>query len=330
MTSVLRQRFSQRVETEIFTERDREREREEKGKKKSAMSTLALSSNGDFSAEHKAPNCKRLKKLVGDECVASLRCINKGTNVSSWDVARLRQENTKKILKEKKLMLILDLDNTLLHSVRDGDLSSEDERLMQMRESSEDERGRSVFRWRGMATKLRPHVRSFLKEASKMFDMYIYTMACREYALQIAEFLDPEGVYFENKILSSEDCTRPRRKGLDVVLGEEKAMVIVDDNDKVWGKHVMNQIDIKRYHFFGPKRPLFDLDGNALSEMEELESKESELARCLELLRCIHWLFFNPVNHADFYDSDVRQILMDIKDEVEYGSGVGLKVQCPC
>ncbi|XP_020243503.1 RNA polymerase II C-terminal domain phosphatase-like 4 [Asparagus officinalis] len=304
MTSVLRQRFSQRVETEIFTERDREREREEKGKKKSAMSTLALSSNGDFSAEHKAPNCKRLKKLVGDECVASLRCINKGTNVSSWDVARLRQENTKKILKEKKLMLILDLDNTLLHSVRDGDLSSEDERLMQMRESSEDERGRSVFRWRGMATKLRPHVRSFLKEA--------------------------KGVYFENKILSSEDCTRPRRKGLDVVLGEEKAMVIVDDNDKVWGKHVMNQIDIKRYHFFGPKRPLFDLDGNALSEMEELESKESELARCLELLRCIHWLFFNPVNHADFYDSDVRQILMDIKDEVEYGSGVGLKVQCPC
>lgn len=42
-----------------------------------------------------------------------------------------------------------------------------------------------------MLTKLRPFVRTFLKEASKLFEMDIYTMGKRSYALQMAKSLDP-------------------------------------------------------------------------------------------------------------------------------------------
>ncbi|ONK63367.1 uncharacterized protein A4U43_C07F14360 [Asparagus officinalis] len=229
----------------------------------------------------------------------------------------MRRENTADVLKEKKLILVLDLDNTLLHSVEDGSLSSEDEYLIQLREFVEDDRDRSVFRWSGMVTKLRPRVRAFLKQASAMYDMYVYTMGSREYASQMTEFLDPEGVYFKNKVLSREDCTAPNQKGLDVVLGEERAVVIIDDSRTVWRRHTRNQIEIKAYHFFGPKRPILDFDGNPLSDTEELESKHSALDNALGYLKRIHWLFFRGARYHDNSDGDVRRVLLRIADEMQ-------------
>lgn len=86
-----------------------------------------------------------------------------------------------------------------------------------------------------MLTKLRPFVATFLKEASQMFDMYIYTMAERSYALEIAKLLDPEKVYFNSKVISQADCTQRHQKGLDVVLGAENIVVILDDTEFVSG-----------------------------------------------------------------------------------------------
>ncbi|XP_020276085.1 RNA polymerase II C-terminal domain phosphatase-like 4 [Asparagus officinalis] len=242
-----------------------------------------------------AENCKRLKKLADDESLTETpRCINKGVNLSSWDIAELRREHTERVLKEKKLMLILDLDNTLLHSTNSSNFSSEDQHLMQLMGSLEGKRDRSIFRWKDMVIKLRPNARAFLKEASNMYDMYIYTMGTREYATQMAEFLDPEGVYFKNKILSREDCTTAKQKGLDVVLGEERAIVILDDTRSVWGRHISNQIEIPRYYFFGPRRPV----------------RCSALDVSLEILRRIHCIFFGLAYYADFSCSDVRRILL--------------------
>ena len=84
-----------------------------------------------------------------------------------------------------------------------------------------------------MMTKLRPFVHSFLKEASKMFVLYIYTMGDRPYARQMAKLLDPKGEYFGERIISRDDGTVRHQKSLDVVLGQEKAVLILDDTENV-------------------------------------------------------------------------------------------------
>jgi RNA polymerase II C-terminal domain phosphatase-like 3/4 len=84
-----------------------------------------------------------------------------------------------------------------------------------------------------MMTKLRPFVRTFLKEASEMFEMYIYTMGDRPYALEMAKLLDPQGEYFNAKVISRDDGTQKHQKGLDIVLGQESAVLILDDTEHV-------------------------------------------------------------------------------------------------
>jgi RNA polymerase II C-terminal domain phosphatase-like 3/4 len=66
-----------------------------------------------------------------------------------------------------------------------------------------------------------------------MFEMYIYTMGDKAYAIEIAKLLDPENIYFTSKVISNSDCTQRHQKGLDVVLGAETVTVILDDTEYV-------------------------------------------------------------------------------------------------
>ena len=66
-----------------------------------------------------------------------------------------------------------------------------------------------------------------------MFDMYIYTMGDKAYAIEIAKLLDPTNVYFPSKVISNSDCTQQHQKGLDVILGAESVAVILDDTEYV-------------------------------------------------------------------------------------------------
>lgn len=84
-----------------------------------------------------------------------------------------------------------------------------------------------------MMTKLRPFVRNFLKEAHNLFELYIYTMGDRPYALAMASLLDPKREYFVDRIISRDDGTQRHKKGLDVVLGHESAVLILDDSEHV-------------------------------------------------------------------------------------------------
>jgi RNA polymerase II C-terminal domain phosphatase-like 3/4 len=88
-----------------------------------------------------------------------------------------------------------------------------------------------------MLTKLRPFVRTFLKEAKNLFEMYIYTMGEYAYAMEIAKLLDPGDVYFPSKVICQSDSTTRNQKGLDVVLGADNLVVILDDTEHVRSVH---------------------------------------------------------------------------------------------
>ncbi|KAL2227922.1 UNVERIFIED_CONTAM: hypothetical protein Sindi_1771900 [Sesamum indicum] len=174
-----------------------------------------------------------------------------------------------------------------------------------------------------MMTKLRPFVHAFLKEASNLFEMYIYTMGERPYALEMAKLLDPGDVYFNSRIIAQGDCTQRYQKGLDVVLGQESAVLILDDTEAVWGKHKENLILMERYHFFASSCKHFGFNCKSLSELRSDESEtDGALATVLKVLQRVHSLFFDPGHKDRLEDRDVRQVLKTVRKEILEGCKV--------
>ncbi|XP_021620942.1 RNA polymerase II C-terminal domain phosphatase-like 4 isoform X11 [Manihot esculenta] len=170
-----------------------------------------------------------------------------------------------------------------------------------------------------MMTRLRPFVRMFLKEASQMFEMYIYTMGDRAYAMEMAKLLDPRREYFDARVISRDDGTQRHQKGLDIVLGQENAVLILDDTETAWTKHKGNLILMERYHFFASSCHQFGFNCKSLSELKSDESdRDGALASVLKVLRKIHHMFFDElVDNLD--DRDVRQVLKIVRKDVLKG-----------
>nr|GMD61688.1 RNA polymerase II C-terminal domain phosphatase-like 4 [Ipomoea batatas] len=263
--------------------------------------------------------CIRCGQLVDNESGVSFGYIHKNLRLAPDEVARLREKDLKNLLQHKKLYLVLDLDHTLLNSTRLSDISAEEEYL---NNALPDALKSSLFRLDRiyMMTKLRPFVHEFLKEASDLFEMYIYTMGERPYALEMAKLLDPGDVYFHSRVIAQGDSTQRHQKGLDIVLGQESAVLILDDTEVVWGKHKENLILMERYHFFASSCKQFGFDSKSLSQSKADESEDSgALATVLAVLKRIHGIFFDQKRRDNMLDRDVREVLKGVRKEVLEG-----------
>lgn len=172
----------------------------------------------------------------------------------------------------------------------------------------------------GMWTKLRPGAADFLHEAAKMYELSVYTMGARAYAEQMARILDPRGVLFQGRIISVDDSTSRRTKSTDVVLADDRMVVIVDDTAAVWPTHARNLFNVDRYHFFPSSRQVaargerVAADPGARPQMDAvLESRQDEsadegqLATVLGVLREAHAAYFEAAAAGQV--ADVREAL---------------------
>ncbi|XP_016579808.2 RNA polymerase II C-terminal domain phosphatase-like 4 [Capsicum annuum] len=279
--------------------------------------------------------CIRCGQKVEDESGVAFGYIHKNLRLADDEIARLRDKDLKNLLRHKKLYLVLDLDHTLLNSTRLGDISEEELYLKDQREVLPDAVRTNLFQLDHihMMTKLRPFVHTFLKESSSLFEMYIYTMGERPYALEMADLLDPGGIYFHSRVIAQSDSTQRHQKGLDVVLGQESAVLILDDTEVVWGKHRENLILMDRYHFFASSCRQFGLKCKSLSELKSDENEaEGALASVLKVLQRIHSLFFDAERGDNIMERDVRQVLKTVRKEILMGckivfTGV-IPIQC--
>ncbi|XP_029129573.1 RNA polymerase II C-terminal domain phosphatase-like 4 isoform X1 [Cajanus cajan] len=265
--------------------------------------------------------CIRCGQKLDGEAGVTFGYIHKGLRLHDEEISRLRNTDMKSLLCRKKLYLVLDLDHTLLNSTHLADLSSEESYLLNQTDSLGDVSKGSLFKLEHMhmMTKLRPFVRPFLKEASEMFEMYIYTMGDRPYALEMAKLLDPQGKYFNAKVISRDDGTQQRQKGLDVVLGQESAVLILDDTEHAWMKHKDNLILMERYHFFASSCRQFGFNCKSLAELKSDEDEsDGALAKILKVLKQVHCIFFDK-HQEDLVDRDVRQVLSSVRSEVLSG-----------
>jgi len=115
------------------------------------------------------------------------------------------------------------------------------------------------------------------------------------------------------------------KKNLDVVLGAESAVVILDDTENVWPRHRSNLMVMERYHFFSSSCRQYNIQGQSFTQaMRDETEMEGTLASMLRALRSVHQIFFDENNDKDiarsgFNSRDVRQVIKAVRLKVLEG-----------
>ncbi|KAJ6791980.1 CTD small phosphatase-like protein 2 isoform X1 [Iris pallida] len=144
----------------------------------------------------------------------------------------------KETVKRKPITLVLDLDETLVHSTLEhcDDADFTFPVFFNMK-------NHTVY------VRRRPHLQTFLERVAEMFEVVIFTASQSIYAEQLLDILDPEKnlishrLYRESCTFSNGNCTKDL-----TVLGLDLAKVaIVDNTPQVFQLQVNNGIPIKSW-----------------------------------------------------------------------------------
>ena len=145
--------------------------------------------------------------------------------------------NVARLQKERKLSLLLDLDQTVVHATVD-DVVRE---WMENPENPDFPALTDVHSFTLIDSpavyyiKLRPGTRDFLEQLYDKFEMHIYTMGTRDYAHAVANILDPCKKYFQDRILSRDDSGSFVFKNIKRLFPVDQSMVVaIDDRADVW------------------------------------------------------------------------------------------------
>lgn len=189
-----------------------------------------------------------------------------GLTVSYDEAQRMEKLSSSQLLRSKKLILVVDLDQTVIHAAVDptiGEWQSDpnnpnysavknvksftllEEGFMPGVNGGPPKPRQTVY-----YVKLRPGLEKFLSTMCELYEMHVYTMATRAYAVAIAKIIDPEGKYFADRILSRDESGNIHQKSLQRLFPVSTAMVaIIDDRGDVW-KWSPNLIKVVPYNFF--------------------------------------------------------------------------------
>ncbi|KAG0232037.1 Carboxy-terminal domain (CTD) phosphatase [Actinomortierella wolfii] len=170
-------------------------------------------------------------------------------SVSHNEAERLEQQTVDRLIREGKLSLIVDLDQTLIHATvgkavddwinAQGGTLPKDIKMFPLNDSPTP-----------YYIKLRPHLEKFLKGVTQMYELHVYTMGTRKYAESVAKAIDPDNTYFADRILAREDNKSLTRKTIERLFPCDNSMVVViDDRADVW-QYSPNLIKVHPYEYF--------------------------------------------------------------------------------
>ncbi|KAJ3648876.1 hypothetical protein Zmor_020645 [Zophobas morio] len=163
--------------------------------------------------------------------------------VSEELAQKLGKADVDRLLKDRKLVLLVDLDQTLIHTTNDNvQPNIKDVYHFQLYGPNSP--------W--YYTRLRPGTHDFLNNIYPLFELHICTFGARNYAHMIAAFLDRDQRFFSNRILSRDECFDPTSKKANLKAlfpCGDNMVCIIDDREDVWS-NAANLIHVKPYHFF--------------------------------------------------------------------------------
>lgn len=182
---------------------------------------------------------------------------NVSLTISENEAARADDEAKRRLLALKKLSLVVDLDQTIIQATVDPTVADwqkdehnpnhdavKDVRAFLLKDDGPGNRGCWYY------IKLRPGLKNFLENVSKIYELHIYTMGTRAYAKNIADIIDPDHKIFGDRILSRDESGSSTAKNLQRLFPvDTKMVVIIDDRGDVW-KWSPNLIKVTPYDFF--------------------------------------------------------------------------------
>lgn len=186
--------------------------------------------------------------------------------VSEKLAKELGKKDTERLLQDRKLVLLVDLDQTLIHTTNDNVPNN-------LKDVHHFQLYGAASPW--YHTRLRPGTLPFLKNINPLYELHICTFGARNYAHTICAFLDENGRLFSHRILSRDECLNAtsKRDNLKALFPDAcgDAMVcIIDDREDVWN-YATNLIQVKPYHFF---QHTGDINAPPGLAKKELDGKE--------------------------------------------------------
>ncbi|XP_042520446.1 CTD small phosphatase-like protein 2-B isoform X4 [Macadamia integrifolia] len=193
----------------------------------------------------------------------------------------------KETRKRKSITLVLDLDETLVHSTLEqcDDADFTFQVFFNMEEHT-------------VYVRQRPYLQTFLERVAEMFEVFVFTASQSNYAEQLLNILDPEGklisrrAYRESCIFSDGSYTKDL-----TVLGVDLAKVaIIDNSPQVFRLQVNNGIPIKSWFDDPSDRALISLlpfletlvDADDVRPIIAKRFGDSDLAKIITLAFTLH------------------------------------------
>ncbi|GMT27622.1 hypothetical protein PFISCL1PPCAC_18919 [Pristionchus fissidentatus] len=189
--------------------------------------------------------------------------------VVSDELAReVGDEDRQHCLSARKLVLLVDLDQTVIHSTN-----------RQPKFDPKEHPDITQFTLYGGVhwTKLRPGTIQFFKSLSTLYEMHIVTFGQRAYADQIAQIIDPDKTLFSHRILSRDEAFSQTRKTDNLAAlfpSGEEMVAIIDDRPDVW-EYSDALVQLRPYKYF-PDVDDINAPPNALDRNTEKPEKEKE------------------------------------------------------
>ncbi|CAN8104640.1 unnamed protein product [Discula destructiva] len=196
--------------------------------------------------------------------------------VSHQMAQKVELEAQHRLLAQKKLSLVVDLDQTIIHACIDptvGDWQRDptnpnhaavkDVQSFQLN----DDGPRGGASGCNYYIKMRPGLRTFLEHVSQLYELHVYTMGTRAYAMNIAKIVDPDQKLFGNRIISRDENGSMTAKSLQRIFPVSQQMVvIIDDRADVWPRNRPNLIKVVPYDFF---KGVGDINSSFLPKPED-------------------------------------------------------------
>lgn len=196
----------------------------------------------------------------------------------SQNVAKKAEHDTqKRLLRQRKLSLVVDLDQTIIHACIEPTIGEwQRDKANPNHEAVKDVKSFQLNDDgpRGLASgctyyiKLRPGLQEFLETVSTMYELHVYTMGTRAYALNIARIVDPDKKLFGNRVISRDENGSITAKSLQRLFPVSTDMVvIIDDRADVWPMNRPNLIKVIPYDFF---KGIGDINSSFLPKRQDI------------------------------------------------------------
>jgi RNA polymerase II subunit A-like phosphatase len=194
---------------------------------------------------------------AADRATISMVHGHTALKVSADEANRSSDATMRRLLATKKLSLVVDLDQTIIHAVCDPTVADwqkdesnpnhaavKDVQSFELMDEGPSNRPCSYY------IKMRQGLKGFLERMSAKFELHIYTMGTRLYAHHVANIVDPEHKIFADRILSRDESGSMTAKNLHRLFPvDTKMVVIIDDRGDVWGWSP-NLIRVRPFSFF--------------------------------------------------------------------------------